>query len=79
MLMGLGMVGVTVATVIAGVATGSVPVSQALSQMGSLGLIGAAAFAYGALRLPRWARLRQTQMQDLSERLARLPTEPDHA
>ena len=79
MLLGLGMVGVTLATVIAGVATGSVPASQAFAQMGSLGLIGAAAFAYGALRLPRWARLRQTQMEALSDRLTRLPTEPDRA
>jgi hypothetical protein len=66
MLMGLGMVGVSLATTIAGLLT---PGAEAFSQFGSLTLIGVAAFAYGALRLPGWARLRQSQMQGLAERL----------
>lgn len=79
MLMGLGMVGVSLATVLAAALTGSVPAGQAFAQVGSLTLIGAASFAYAALRLPRWARLRRSQMDDLSERLTRLPPEPDRA
>jgi hypothetical protein len=66
MMMGLGLVGVSLATTIVGMLT---PGVDALSQFGSLTLIGVVAFAYGALRLPGWARLRQNQMEKLSERL----------
>jgi hypothetical protein len=66
MLMGLGIVGVSLATTIAGLLT---PGAGALSQFGTLTLIGVAAFAYGALRLPWWARMRQHQMEKLSQRL----------
>jgi hypothetical protein len=30
--------------------------------------MGAGAFAFNALRLPRWARLRERQMQEVAER-----------
>ena len=66
MFMGLGMVGVSLVTTIAGLLT---PGAEALSQFGTLTFIGVAAFAYGALRLPGWARLRQHQMEKLSQRL----------
>ena len=40
----------------------------ALSSAMALGGMGAGAFAYNALRLPRWARLREQQMKDIAER-----------
>ena len=63
--------------------TGTVAISSALG--GSLGdaipgiallaVAGIAMIASGALRLPRWARLRQRQMEDLATRVA-LPPDP---
>ena len=39
-------------------------------------LTGAGMIANGALRLPRWARLRQRQMETLAEQVALLPSAP---
>ena len=70
MMGGLGLMGIFVATTVASLLfDGSVRVSEALGSMGSLGLIGAAAFALGAVRLPSWARLRGQQMDEVAERL----------
>ena len=58
------MLGVGVASMIIG------PVSaEALAQAVPIALAGAAVFAFGALPLPRWAKLRQRQMDELAERL----------
>jgi hypothetical protein len=40
-----------------------------LSQAVSIALAGAAMFLIGAFPLPRWARLRQRQMDELAEQL----------
>jgi len=40
-----------------------------MASAGTIGLTGAIMFAIGALPLPRWARLRQQQMDALAERL----------
>ena len=74
MFLGLGMMGVSVATFIAATATNAVGAGQALSQVGTIGLIGAAAFAMAAIQLPRWARTRKEQMDRLAERLLSSPT-----
>src|SRR5687768_620978 len=63
MLAGLGMIGVTLVSTVAGMLT---PGVDAFSQFGTLTFIGVVAFAYGALRLPGWARLRQSQMERLA-------------
>lgn len=43
----------------------------------AIGSMGAGAFAFNALRLPRWARLREQQMQDVADRtLALLVSKP---
>jgi len=43
----------------------------------AIGSMGAGAFAFNALRLPRWARLREQQMQDVAARtLALLVAKP---
>lgn len=39
------------------------------ASMLSIALAGAAMFAFGAIPLPRWAKLRQRQMDELAERL----------
>lgn len=73
MFLGLGMMGVSVATFAAATATNAVGAAQALSQVGTIGLVGAAAFAMAAIPLPRWARLRKEQMDRLAERLLSSP------
>jgi hypothetical protein len=81
MMIGLGLAGVSAATFLAAVLGGQVPLTDALERTISMALIGAGMFAAGALPLRRWATLRQTQMDNLAERLAatiaarQLPTE----
>ena len=41
-----------------------------------IGIFGAAMFAFGAVQLPGWARVRRKQMEAVAERLA-LPSEDD--
>jgi hypothetical protein len=69
MFMGLGMMGGALATFLAATLTGSAAPADALASVGSLGAFGAGFFAYGALPLRGWARLRQRQMDELAERL----------
>jgi hypothetical protein len=81
MMLGLGLAGVSVATFLAAIAGGSVPLTDALERTFSMGIMGVGMFAVGALPLRRWAKLRQEQMDDLAERLSatiaarQLPTE----
>jgi hypothetical protein len=44
--------------------------ADSLRGAGFLGMVGAAMFAFGAIRLPSWARRRKQQMDDLTERHA---------
>ena len=44
--------------------------ADSLRGAGCLGMVGAAMFAFGAIRLPSWARRRKQQMDDLTERHA---------
>jgi len=67
MFTGLGLGGASAAMVV--IATLFPGASEMLSTAGSIGLTGAIMFAIGALPLPRWARLRQRQMDALAERL----------
>ena len=77
MLMGLGMMGISIVTTMAGMlVTG---MSDALSGFGSLFFIGAASFGFGALRLPGWARRRREQMEALARRITQLPPDPNRA
>lgn len=81
MLFGLGLAGVSIATFLAAVAGGAVPLTDALERTISMFVMGGGMFAVGALPLRRWARLRQEQMDNLAERLTatiaarQLPTE----
>jgi len=58
--------------IVMGLVTGYAPLlsghSLALPGMVALGGIGVGAIAYNALRLPRWARLREQQMKEVAER-----------
>jgi hypothetical protein len=45
--------------------------------LGMLTAVGVALFGSGALRLPRWARLRQQQMDDVANRLLAMPVNAD--
>ena len=73
----LGVAAVTWITAVIGGAGGA-----AIMSVGQLGLMGAGMFAFGALRLPGWARLRRQQMEELAGRLTHrplLPPAPDPA
>lgn len=66
--MGLGMMGVSVVGAISDMLVNSISFGD-LSQMLTIALTGATIFAIGALPLPRWAKLRQRQMDELAEKL----------
>jgi hypothetical protein len=70
---GLLMLGVTAAMTAATAITGSL--AQAGPGAWMLGFVGLGMFANGALRLPRWARLRGRQMESIGAQLA-LPEHP---
>jgi hypothetical protein len=70
MLAGVAMAGVGAATVVGALAGGT---GIALDSAIQIGTIGAALFAVGAIRLPRWARLRQRQMEEVIARVAAPP------
>jgi hypothetical protein len=77
---GLAMLGVTAAMSIAAMLSGASGASVA--SIAQLGVVGAGMFAVGAFRLPRWARLRRQQMEELAARLTHrplLPPAPDPA
>jgi hypothetical protein len=59
-----------VASLIAMVVSGGAADMGALSSMGLLSVMGLGMFGSGALRLPRWARLREAQMEAVAARLA---------
>ena len=68
MLMGLALAGVSIAGFLSALA-GGVNAGDALAQVGSMVVVGAGFFAYGALPLTRWARLRRQQMEHIAQRL----------
>jgi hypothetical protein len=67
----LGVAAVTWITAVFGGAGGA-----AIMPVGQLGLMGAGMFAFGALRLPSWARLRRQQMEEVAGRLTHRPALP---
>ena len=70
----VGMAAVAMSVVVAFVVGGS---ADALPGVLAIGSMGAGVFTFNALRLPRWARLRERQMQDVAERtLALLVSAP---
>ena len=73
MFVGLGLMGAAIASFAAAMLSGSGTPSEALLQVSSMGLFGAGFFAYGALPLTRWAKLRREQMDRLAERLLSSP------
>ena len=68
MFTGLGLIGFSGASAFASMIIGPIS-SGALAQAVPFALAGAAMFAFGALPLPRWAKLRQRQMDELAEKL----------
>src|SRR6266851_851100 len=70
---GFAVLGVTGTVAISSALGG--PLGDAIPGIALLAVAGIAMIASGALRLPRWARLRQRQMEDLATRVA-LPPDP---
>jgi hypothetical protein len=68
MFMGLGMMGVSAVGAISTMLVNSISFGD-FAQMLTIALTGAGVFAIGALPLPRWAKLRQRQMDELAEKL----------
>ena len=73
MFVGLGLIGVSIATLIAAMMTPGLARPDYFDQVGLMALIGAGFFAAGALPLKRWAKLRREQMDRLAERLLSTP------
>jgi hypothetical protein len=72
MMAGLGVSGVSVATLIAAGIAGA---SGQVADIGIMAAIGAALFTLGALRVPGWARTRRGQMELLAARLVSQTTD----
>ena len=67
---GIGMSVVSSALFVIAAATGALGDGGLLAAISALGLGGVTMFGSGALGLPRWARLRQTQMDAIAENVA---------
>jgi hypothetical protein len=67
---GLAMVGAATATLVLTALRGPVSDIGMLSSWSLLGAMGLGMVGMGALRLPRWARIRREQMEGVAERLA---------
>ncbi len=68
--LGLASMGVSVAALVGAAMQGAPGDTGMVVALVSLGLAGAAAFASRALLLPRWARTRRQQMEDVAARAA---------
>lgn len=66
---GAAMLGIAALLGIMDVATAGVEVGAALQRMGGLAAAGATIFAWGAVRVPGWARLRRRQMDEVADRM----------
>lgn len=67
---GLGMMGFSLASLIAALSKGALGDAGMVSSVGFLGLAGVVVFAMTAVRLPRWARTRRRQMEEVAARAA---------
>src|SRR5881397_1212126 len=68
---GIAVLGITAIVVISGAVWGTL--GEALPGIALMAAAGAGMIASGALRLPRWARLRERQMEALATRIALPP------
>lgn len=73
MFTGLALLGASLVTFLSAIASGGVTPLEALGTVGTMATVGAGFFAYGALPLTRWAKLRREQMDRLAERLLSSP------
>lgn len=69
MMVGLGMTGVAGAITLASALTGAADLANVLRELAPMGVLGAGFFGLGAAQLPRWARLRRRQMDEIAARL----------
>lgn len=70
MIGGLGMFGAATAALVAAAVQGGLGDAGMVSGLGVLATMGAGMFGVSALRLPRWARIRRRQMEEVAGRLA---------
>lgn len=67
---GIAMVAFSVISLAAAAAQGALGDTGMVAGMGVVGLTGVAMFARSAIRLPRWARTRRRQMEEVAARAA---------
>ncbi len=70
MVAGLGMLSLSSVALVIATLQGDLGDAGLVAAMGSLGIAGLGMFGSSAFRLPRWARTRQRQMDELAARLA---------
>lgn len=76
---GGAMLGFAAISAVTGIVSGTVGDPSVLSGAGTFAAIGAAMLGIGGLQLPRWARLRRRQMEDVATRIAAAPiVEPNN-
>ena len=67
---GIVVLGGATATLIAAAMAGSLSNPGTATGVGFMAMMGLGMFAAGALRIPRWARRRKTQIEEVIARLA---------
>lgn len=73
---GVWMIGGALAGLITAFLRGKTGDAGMMSAMAFLGLMGATMFGTSAFRLPRWARTRQQQMEEIAARLSAITSAP---
>lgn len=70
MIGGMALLGVAAVALISAVARGGIADTGMFASLGLQAAMGVSMLGLGALRLPRWARLRERQMEEIAARLA---------
>lgn len=70
MIAGIAVLGWATATLIATALTGNFGTTASFTGIAFMAVMGVGMFAAGALRIPRWARRRSTQIEEVTTRLA---------
>ena len=70
MIAGLGLMGVAAVTAVSSMLVGPFTGGGGLPNALLFAVTGATMFAFSAIPLPRWAKLRQRQMDELAEKIS---------
>ena len=73
MSIGLTFLAVSIVLIVVQVLGEGSALGEAIAEVATFLTMGSAMFAFGALQVPGWARLRQRQMEEIGARLLQLP------